>query len=252
MFSFNKSFERVTYLDRANAGGGTGKNHIAFVEGKIFGDMTDQRLKGEYQIAGMAVLDNFAVFLQLEMNVGHVRDVFHRHPLAEWCGAVESFGDFPGMAFRLQSVLNVTGCKINTKSYSIVIAGSEFRFHRATIFGHPQHDFAFIMQVFGIIRVINGLIIDQQRRIRLHKNERLPGGDRVVEFFSVFGVVAPDAEYFHTRGEFGGKERKSLLDLGESGVYYARWNTDLRDETWINTDFSECADEQHIEHPLAF
>ena len=193
---FDKAFEDVADLHGADAGGCAGEDIVAFLKGEIAGDMADKRIELENHIGAMAVLYQFPVFMQLKMNILPVAQFVQRHKSAEGCRAVETLGDFPGLAFLLEFVLHIAGRKINPESQGVVVALGKFGLYGTAVFTHPQHQFAFVVQVFGEVGIIKGPVGQQQGGGRLHEDQRLRR-HRVVELFGVVDVIATNTENFH-------------------------------------------------------
>ncbi len=191
------ALQEVSFLYGAYACGCSCEDIVAFVEGEILGKISDEGIEGKDEVCGVAVLDDLVVFSQLKMDVIGIREFLYRYPLADGCRAVEPFGNFPGLAFGLQAVLQVAGSEVYADGDGIVVATGKFGLYGSAIFAYPQDNFAFVVQVLGKIGVIEPPVVEEQRSRGFHEHHWLGGGHGIIELFGMIGVVTSYAKYFH-------------------------------------------------------
>ena len=117
-------------------------------------------VEGEDHVGRIAILDYFAIFVELEAEVGRVEAV-KGDKLANCSGAIEAFSNFPGVTFFFAAGLEVAGSEVDAKGDFGVVAGGEFGLDMLAVAVDFEDDFAFVMEVFSEFGVVEWFIIDE-------------------------------------------------------------------------------------------
>lgn len=109
---------------------------------------------------------------------------------------VKSLGFFPGQAFCLESVLNISCSKIYAQCHFVVIILCKRQGDMSARLFDFHHQFYFVMHIGREIRDEERVVISEQGCIWFDKDDRL-FGDFVVQLFDVFGIVSTNTDDFH-------------------------------------------------------
>ena len=97
----------IALAQRTNTDRRTGEDHVARLQGKVPGHVLDHADDGVEHVAAVAVLAGFTVDHQANADIGQVLDGIAGHEGCQHAGAVETLGDFPGIALLLEPGLHV-------------------------------------------------------------------------------------------------------------------------------------------------
>ena len=104
------------------------KNAVAFLKGDEARNMGNDAVEGENHVAAVTLLRPFAIEFHAEGDVGGILQFADSLELADGCGIVEGFGDFPRVAFGFAAALQVAGGEVDAHSDSVIIlSGVDFK-----------------------------------------------------------------------------------------------------------------------------
>ncbi len=158
------------------------------------GDVLDQRHDRIEHVAAVAVLAHLAVDGQADADVGRVGKLVGVHERRQHAGAIEALCQLPGQALFLQFRLDLAQGQVQRRR----IAGDRVEDLLAVRLARQrladQHgDFRLVVYRAALLRQAQPAAHRHHAGAGLDEQQRL-GGNRVVQFLGVFGVVAPDAD----------------------------------------------------------
>ena len=197
-FVLDESFEVISHYTLAYAGGSSGEDEVADIQGEIIRDMGDDLIEVKDHATGITLLHQFLILVQAEIDIVFLEFRFDIDPFTNYGRIIPGLGFLPGEAFRLQVVLDIARREVDTHGNPVVVLVGEAFLDIFPVLADAQDQLTFVVELIGKFRIVERRMRLEERTLRLHEDHRF-FRNIIAQFLSMSNIIPTNTENFHVQ-----------------------------------------------------
>ena len=168
-----ESLQMLSDAYRAHSYRSSGEYQVTCLEGTEAAHILYYPCYGKYHIGRMSALNGVTVNIQTEMQILQVSYPVLWNPVTHYRRLVKTLAEFPRQTLLTEVVLHIACREINAQSNSIYVAVSKPGADALAQTVYPHHKLRLVIHPTQMVRQEKGTAVPQDRRVRLHENDRI-------------------------------------------------------------------------------